>query len=95
MSGKTRGSPWSKGAVVANNAFAKSRGPGVPVVESTDARKSHDLACARWFDRARARRVARKRHMSPIVVVISRVLAEQTQQMPLPQYDDVIEQLAT
>jgi hypothetical protein len=65
------------------------------VVEPTDARKRDDPASARPFDGARDRRVATKRHVRSVLVVIGDIRADQAQQMPFPKHEDVIEQLAT
>jgi hypothetical protein len=64
------------------------------VVKPTDARKRDDLACSRRFDVARDRRVAAKRHVRSIAVVVSDVLANETEQMSFTKHNDVIEQLA-
>ena len=64
-------------------------------MKPTDARKRDDLACSLRLDVARDRRVAAKRHMRSIAVVVSDVLANEPKQMPLSEHDDVVEQLAT
>jgi hypothetical protein len=61
------------------------------VVQPADSRKCDDFARARWFDGARDRRIAVDRHMGPILVVVGHVLADQAEQMPLPNHDEVIE----
>ena len=61
------------------------------MVEPTYARKRDDPAAAWRFDGARDRRVATKRHVRSVLVVIGDIRAEQAQQIPLPKHDDVIE----
>ena len=68
-----------------------SRSPRVTVVEPTYARERDHPATARRLDGARDRRVATKRHMRSVLVVIGDIRAEQAQQMPLAKHDDVTE----
>jgi hypothetical protein len=53
------------------------------VVESTDAQERDDLSSTRRFDSARDRRIARKRYVGPVLVVIGHVLVDQTEQTAL------------
>ena len=65
------------------------------MVQPADAWKRDDLACNRQLDVTRDRRVSAKRHMGPIAIVVSEVLANETEQMSFIQYDDVVKKLAT
>ena len=47
------------------------------------------------LNRARYRGVAIERHVWSVLVVIGRMLADQAKQMPLAEYDYVVEQFAT
>jgi len=61
-------------------------------MESADAPKSDHLAGL--FDGPRHGRVAFKGHVRAIVVVIGDVLADEPEQVPLAEHDQVIEQLS-
>jgi hypothetical protein len=63
------------------------------MVEPAESRKCDDFAGARRLDRASDRCVALERHMRSILVVISRVLADETEKMPFPENDQVVDQL--
>ena len=64
------------------------------MVEPTDARKGDDPATARRLDGARDWRVAIEGHVRSVLVVIGDILADQAEQMPLSNHEQVIEQLA-
>ena len=64
------------------------------MVQAADAWKCDNLAGAGRLERARDRRIAAKRHVRSVPVVVLDVLADQTEQMPLAEHDDVVEQFA-
>jgi hypothetical protein len=64
------------------------------MVQSSDAGKRDDAARTRWFDGPRDRRVAAKRHVRPVLVVVGGLQPNQTQQMTLSEYDHVVQDLA-
>jgi hypothetical protein len=64
------------------------------VVQAADAAKGDDLSGAGRFDGARDRRIAAERHVRSVPVVVVDVLADQAEQMPLAEHDDVVEQFA-
>jgi putative transposase len=68
--------------------------PRVSVAKASDTGKCDDLARARRLGSARNRRIAPKRHMRSILVVVGDVVTDQAEQMPLPEDNDVVEQLA-
>jgi hypothetical protein len=80
--------------VVAKNSSDRSSSPRVPVVKPSDSRKGDDTARTRRLDDARDRRITVEGHVGPILVVVSSVGSNQTAQMALPEYDDVVEELA-
>jgi len=64
------------------------------VVQAADPRQGDDAAHVRRFRGARDRRIAAERHMGSVLVVVDDMLVDQAEQMPLPEHDDVIEQLS-
>ena len=68
-----------------------SSDPRIPMMESANAPKSDHLAGL--FNGPRHGRVAAKGHVRAIVVVIGDMLADEPEQMPLSEHDQVIEQV--
>jgi hypothetical protein len=64
------------------------------VVEAADPRQRDDVARVRRFHGACDRRIAAERHMGSVLVVVADMLADQAEQMPLPEHDDVVEQFS-
>jgi hypothetical protein len=64
------------------------------VVQASDAGKCDDLASARRLGSARNRRIALERHVWSILIIVGDVVTDQAEQMPLPEDNDVVEQLA-
>ena len=60
------------------------------MVQAADPRQRDDVARVRRFLGARDRRIAAERHMGSVLVVIGDMLADQAEQMPLPEHDDVV-----
>jgi hypothetical protein len=71
----------------------RSRSPCVAMVKSSDARKSDDGAKVARLDGAHVRRISIERQVRSVSVVISDVVADQPQEVPLAEHDDVIEEL--
>jgi hypothetical protein len=65
------------------------------MMEPADARKCDDRASAPRLDRACDGRVAIERHVRSVLVAIGDLFADLAEQMPLPQHDEVIEDLAS
>jgi hypothetical protein len=64
------------------------------VVKASDAGKCDDVARARRLGSACNRRIAPERHVRSILVIVGDVVTDQAEQMPLPEDNDVVEQLA-
>ena len=69
--------------------------PGVAMVNAGNPRESDDATGVRRFDSPRDRRVSVERHVRAVLVVVGGVLADQAQEMTLPEHDHMIEQLST
>jgi DNA-binding CsgD family transcriptional regulator len=80
------------GAVVAQKPVADSGCPRVPVMESADAPESDHGS--RVFDGAGDGRIAAKGQVRAIVIIVDDVVAEELEQMPFAEHDQIIEQLA-
>ncbi len=65
-----------------------------PQVQTADPRQRDDVARARRFHGPRDRRIAAKRHMGSVLVVVGDMVADQAEQMPLSEHDDVVEQFS-
>ncbi len=63
-------------------------------MKSADSRKRDDAATARGLDCTHDGRVAVERHVRPVLVVVDDVGSDETQQMPLPEDDDVVEEFS-
>ena len=64
------------------------------MVQASDPRQRDDVARVRRFHGARTRRIAAKRHMGSVLVVVGDMLVDQPEQMPLAEHDDVFEQFS-
>jgi|HubBroStandDraft_3_1064219.scaffolds.fasta_scaffold743138_1 hypothetical protein len=65
------------------------------MVQAADARKSDHLPELPRLDLAPDRRVAVEAHVRAVVVVVAGVLADQVEEMTLPEHDHMIKQLST
>jgi hypothetical protein len=65
------------------------------MVKPGDAGEGDDATSARRLDGARNRRIAVERHVGTVLVVVGRVGSNQSQQVALAEYDDMVEHLAT
>ena len=74
---------------------AHSRDPRVPMMEPANPRKRENFARGRRLDRPCNGRIAPKRHVRSVRVVIGHVLTDHSEQMSLTEHDDMIEQLAS
>src|ERR1022692_2428629 len=63
------------------------------MVQPGDSGKGDDVARTRRLDGARDRRITVERHMGAVLVVVARGGSNQSQQMALAEYDDMIEHL--
>jgi hypothetical protein len=63
-------------------------------MKAADARQRDHAACARRFDGARDRRVSAEGHVRAVVVVVGDVEADQSEQVPFPEHDHVVEHLS-
>ena len=79
---------------MATNETADSGATPIPMMQAADHRVCDDLASVRWVDGPRMRRVATKRLVATEPMVIGAEGVEQSEQMPLAEHYDVIEQLA-
>ena len=74
----------------------RGRLPGVPMVQTTQARTGfHDrVRCRPFLDRASVRRVFFEGVVNTVIVVVVRVLADQPAEMLFVQGDDMVQDLA-
>jgi hypothetical protein len=64
------------------------------MMKPADARQPDDPARACRSDGARDRRVSAEGHVRSVVAVVGDVEADQSEQVPFPEHDHVIEQLS-
>jgi hypothetical protein len=67
--------------------------PGVAMVKAGNPRECDDGTSVRQFDSPRDRRVSVERHVRAVLVVVSSVRSNQSQQVALAEDDDMVEYL--